>query len=423
MRLGSRTRLSRTLTSITGPALAGMSALCLLIASNPAMAAEKGAAYYNGKRVLWIVSTSPGGGHDFWGRLLARHMQAELPGSKFVVVNKPGAGHIIGANLVYSAKPNGLTMGNFSTGLALSQLLKKKGMRFDLTKMSWLGKLSSEPRTMIAGVTTDLKTLDDVLNSKRTLKFSASGLGSGSYMDAFMVGTSFNIPHKIIIGYSGSQAMLAMMRGEIDLWIGSEDSAQTYVRAGRARILAQVGGNIPGVPDLRNYAKDPQAKAVTRLMTSMGQLSRIAGGPPNIVPDRLEALRAAFKASVTSKGFRDAAAKAKRGLNPAYGEDMRKMVVTLMDQPPMIIAMMKTLEKVKVDMIKHAGPVTKTKRGGRRVWITYKGKEVKAKISGSRTKVTINGKKAKRKKIKVGMRCTFTYPRAGAEAKRVDCKG
>ncbi len=48
---------------------------------------------------------------------------------------------------------------------------------------------------------------------------------------------------------------------------------------------------------------------------------------------------------------------------------------------------------------------------------------MKAKVSGSRTKVTINGKKDKRKNIKVGMTCTFLYPSAGSEAKKVDCKG
>ncbi|MFB3151440.1 MAG: hypothetical protein ACE10M_12860, partial [Alphaproteobacteria bacterium] len=80
------------------------------------------------------------------------------------------------------------------------------------------------------------------------------------------------------------------------------------------------------------------------------------------------------------------------------------------------------LEKAKVVMLKHSGKVTKTKKGGRRIYIDYKGKEVKAKVSGSRTKVTIDGKKTKRKKIKVGMTCTFTYPGVGMEAKNVDCK-
>ena len=73
-------------------------------------------------------------------------------------------------------------------------------------------------------------------------------------------------------------------------------------------------------------------------------------------------------------------------------------------------------------MAKHEGKVTKIKRGGRRVWISYKGKQVGAKISGSRTKVTVGGKKAKRKAIKVGMNCRFTYPKPGEEATNVDCK-
>jgi tripartite-type tricarboxylate transporter receptor subunit TctC len=388
----------------------------------PAMAAS-GADYYKGRTATWIVATSPGGGHDFWGRLLAKYVEANLPGSKFVVRNKPGAGHLLGLNLIYSSKANGLTMGNFSTGVALAQILGKKGLRADLAKMSWLVKLSSEPRTMITGRDSALKTFQDVLRSKKVLKFSASGVGSGSYMDTFMLATSFGIPHKIVLGYSGSQAPLAMMRGEIDLWIGSEDSAQTYVRSGRVRAIGQVGGNIKGVDDIRKYAKTAQAKAVTRLMYSMGNLSRIAAGPPNVPADRLKALRAAVKNAVNGKGFRDAAARAKRTLHPAFGDDVRKLIVGLIDQPPEIAALMKRLEKVKVDMAKHTGPVTKTKRGGRQVWIKYKGKEVNTKISGSRTKITINGKKAKRKSIKPGMTCTFTYPKPGAESQRVDCKG
>jgi tripartite-type tricarboxylate transporter receptor subunit TctC len=385
--------------------------------------AADGAAYYKNKTATWIVATNPGGGHDFWGRLLARNVEMALPGSKFVVRNRPGAGHILGLNLIYGAKANGLTMGNFSTGVALAQILGRKGMRADLTKMSWLVKLSAEPRTMIAGKDSSLRTFEDVLKSKKVFRFSASGVGSGSYMDSFMLATAFGINHKIIVGYSGSQAPLAMMRGEIDLWIGSEDSASTYVRSGRVRAIGQVGGNLKGVQDIRKFAKTKRAKAVTRLMYSMGNLSRIAAGPPDIPSDRLKALRAAVRTAVGSAGFRDAAARAKRSLSPAFGDDVRKMVVELISQPPEIVAMMKKLEKVQVDMVKHTGPVTQTKRGGRRVWIKHKGKEVKTRISGSRTKVTINGKPDKRKNIKVGMTCTFTYPRPGAESKRVDCKG
>jgi len=80
------------------------------------------------------------------------------------------------------------------------------------------------------------------------------------------------------------------------------------------------------------------------------------------------------------------------------------------------------LSAPKVTYLKHTGPVTQTKRGGRRVFITYKGKEIVAKISGSRTKVKINGKPGKRKNVKKGMTCTFVYLKMGGEAKELNCK-
>ncbi len=387
-----------------------------------AFAAEKGKDYYKGKTVEWIVSTAPGGGHDFWARLLSNTMEKNLPGSSFVVKNRPGAGHIIGVNLIYTSPPNGLTVGNFTTGLVYSQVLKQKGIRFDLAKMSWLGKLASEPRTMSVAANSRFKTFEDVLNSKEVVKFSASGVGSGSYTDSFMVGTAFGMRYKIITGYSGSQSTLALMRGEVDLLMGSEDSALAYQRAGQTRIVMQVGGNVKGVQDARDFAKNAQAKAVMKLLADMGRLSRIVAGPPKIPADRLGALRAAFKESVEDADFRAAAKKAGRDIEPAYGDDVQARIAGLMQQPPEVIDLLKRLSTVKVDMLQHIGPVSKIEREGRKISIKHEGKDVSAKVSGSRTTITIDGKSAKRKAVKVGMTCTFTYSRPGAEAKRIDCK-
>jgi tripartite-type tricarboxylate transporter receptor subunit TctC len=395
---------------------------CVAVGAGGALAADQGKAYFKGKTVEWIVSTAPGGGHDFWARLLSNTMEKKLPGSRFVVKNRPGAGHIIGVNLIYSAAPNGLTVGNFTTGLVYSQVLKQKGIRFDLAKMSWLGKLGTEPRTMSVPKDSKFKTFEDVLNTKETVKFSASGVGSGSYTDSFMVGTAFGLPYKIITGYSGSQSALAMLRGEVDLLMGSEDSALSYQRAGQLRVIMQVGGNVKGVQDARDFAKNPQAKAVMKLLANMGRLSRIVAGPPAIPADRLSALRAAFKESVEDKEFLAAAKRAGRDVDPAYGDEVQKRIVELMDQPPEIVALLKRLSTIKVDMLQHVGPVSQIKKEGRTIFIKYKGKEVSAKVSGSRTTITVNGQEAKRSAVKTGMTCTFTYPRPDAEAKRVDCK-
>jgi len=317
-----------------------------------------------------------------------------------------------------------LTVGSFSTGLVYAQIQKAKGIRFDLAKMSWIGKAQSDWRVASLAVNSkDYKTIQDVFNSKRPVKFSASGIGAGSYNDAFLFSTAYNIPRKIIVGYSGSSAALGMLRGETDILMGGMSSGLAYVRAGQLKIALQFGNVLPGIPDARDIAKTPAQKALSTMMENQGKLSRITTGPPKVVPDRLAALRAGYKKAVTSKQLIDEAKRAKRVLDPLIGEDVRKAIVAILNQPPEIMNMLAELSKQKVKMVKHSGPVTAIKRKGRRIIITVGGKELTAKVSGSRTKITVNGKKAKRKKVKVGMTCTFTWPRANSEAKRVDCKG
>ncbi len=72
-------------------------------------------------------------------------MQKHLPGSTFVVRNMPGAGQIIGANFIYAAEPDGLTIGTFNTGLIYAQLAGKTGVKFDLSRMSLISKVASDP--------------------------------------------------------------------------------------------------------------------------------------------------------------------------------------------------------------------------------------------------------------------------------------
>src|SRR5262244_2558755 len=87
----------------------------VLLLSAPAWAAS--ADMFKGKTITYIVATSPGGGYDTYGRMIALYMQKYLPGSRIIVKNVPGAGNIIGANEIYAARPDGLTIGMFNTGL------------------------------------------------------------------------------------------------------------------------------------------------------------------------------------------------------------------------------------------------------------------------------------------------------------------
>ena len=135
----------------------------------PSAMAQTGADFYKGKTVTYIVATSPGGGYDLYGRLVAEFMQKYLPGSTFVVKNLPGAGHLVGTNTIYASKPDGLTIGTFNTGLIYNQLIGLDGVKFDLNKMSWIGKAASDPRVFTVHPDLPIRSFKELQNYRRRL--------------------------------------------------------------------------------------------------------------------------------------------------------------------------------------------------------------------------------------------------------------
>src|SRR5262245_56942315 len=151
---------------------------------------QSGADFFKGKTVTYIVATAAGGGYDLYGRLVAEYMQRYLPGSTFVVRNLPGAGHLVGTNTIYASKPDGLTIGTFNTGLIYNQLVGLPGMRFDLTKMSWIGKATTDPRVMAISQHSQIKTYADLLASKDPVNMAVSGVGSANYVETTMLASA-----------------------------------------------------------------------------------------------------------------------------------------------------------------------------------------------------------------------------------------
>src|SRR5690242_3360943 len=199
--------------------------------------AQTGADFYKDKTVTYIVATAPGGGYDTYGRLICEFMQKYLPGSTFVVKNVPGAGHLVGTNTIYASKADGLTIGTFNTGLIYNQLIKADGVKFDLTKMSWIGKAASEPRVFVMGAQSPVKTWKDLVSSKEPLNFATSGIGSSNYVEINSLTNILHLPVKVQTGYNGNDDQLAMRRGETAGGMGSKSSFEQFVKNGYGRFL------------------------------------------------------------------------------------------------------------------------------------------------------------------------------------------
>jgi tripartite-type tricarboxylate transporter receptor subunit TctC len=296
--------------------------------------AQMGAEFYNGKTVTYIVATGPGGGYDTYGRLVAEYMQKYLPGSTFVVKNVPGAGHLVGANTLYASKADGLTIGTFNTGLIYNQLIENEGVKFDLRKMSWIGKAGADPRVVMVSAHTPFKTLDDLRHSKSEILFAVGGAGSATFVETMVLINALKLPAKRLTGYIANDDQMAMRRGEIHAAVGARSTYEEFVKNGFGRFIIQIGGTDTDVPQLGDVVKDPAATALISLVRSQGEISRLTAGPPGIPADRLESLRTAYSKALSDPELRAKAAKLGRPVEPATGEEVAKLVNAALDQSP-----------------------------------------------------------------------------------------
>ncbi len=312
-----------------------------------AAAANPDLDFYKGKVVSYIVATKPGGAYDIYARLIGKYMQKYLPGAVVVVKNLPGAGHIIGANETYLAKPDGLTIGTFNTGLVYSQIVGQTGMRFDLGKYSWIGKANSEPRVLIVSTKSPYRSMKDLIESKEAAKFASAGVGSASHHEVLITATATGANIRAIPGYAGREAEMAMMRGEIDGQIGSYGGLIGFIQAKECRVLLQIGGkkhkDLKDVPSVMDMKLSPQAKKLMALISGNGDMSRLTAAPPKMPAGRLQVLRDAYKKALTNPELIKEAGKMGLEIDPAFGEDVHKRIVDAVNQPPENITLLKKI--------------------------------------------------------------------------------
>src|SRR5262245_49579417 len=68
--------------------------------------AEPVAEFFRGKTITINVASGAGGGYDFFGRALAKHMGRHIPGNPTLIVqNMPGAGGARMVNYLYNVAP------------------------------------------------------------------------------------------------------------------------------------------------------------------------------------------------------------------------------------------------------------------------------------------------------------------------------
>lgn len=321
-------------TDMTGAVIAGLVGMIALsitaVTAAPALA-EDAASFYKGKNLVLVVPYKPGGGYDTWGRVLAPYL-GKYTGTRTIVKNMPGAGGMLGINEVYNAAPNGLTI-NIQNAVACvtNQIAGVKGVRYDLLKYSWIGRATTDRRVLAMRKGASVQTIQELIDSKESVKIGATGLGGSTYVDAVISKGALNLPIEIIHGYdSSSEIDLGLLRGEIEGTYGSYSSRLKMVKGGEQFIILQSGAKrsakLAEIPTWFEVAPTDKAKQILKVLNAMHETGRPLAAPPGTPVERVAFLREAFEKTMKDPEFLESAKKAKLEVDYLSGEEMEILI-------------------------------------------------------------------------------------------------
>lgn len=324
------------------PALASVA----LSMSASAALSQSPAEFYKGKNVNLVVGFTPGGGYDQYARVFARHFDKHIPGRPNVVVqNSPGAGSLTAVKrLDASLAADGTNIVTFNYGLITESLTHPEKTNVNFTQYRWIGSITQDFRVCYSWHATGMKTWDDVAKRDEVI-FGTTGPGTSVYINGAILRNVFGIRVKQILGYPGSaETRLALERGELHADCNSWSSIpEDWIRDRKIiPFVLFTTGRAPDMPKdlpyIGSFAKTDEQKAILDVLTAAGDLGRPYIVSPKVPADRVEALRAAFDATMKDKEYLGEAAKALMPVNPVSGIEAEKIAARVYAVSPELIA-------------------------------------------------------------------------------------
>ncbi|HTI84974.1 MAG TPA: tripartite tricarboxylate transporter substrate-binding protein [Alphaproteobacteria bacterium] len=336
-------------------------AVCLATAALAASAsADPIADFYKGKTMQMVIATSPGGDYDTRGRLLARHMGRNIPGHPNIVPqNMPGAVGLQATNWLANLAPkDGTVLHMVMQNMPAHQALGGQNVHFDARKFNWIGNTTDSPSVVNSWYTTGITSIEQV--KTKELIVGAPGTATASVYYPMVLNAIAGTKFKIIAGYpGGNDVNLAMERGEVggrgsNTLASWKSSRPQWLTEHKINILVQVAQKrhpeLPDVPLLTEMASSDADRKVMAFISADVAYARPVATTPDVPAERVKALRVAFMATMKDPELLAEAGKAQIDINPLAGDEVQKIVASVLDTPAPVIDRTKTILANEADV-------------------------------------------------------------------------
>jgi len=213
------------------------------------------------KPVQLIVPLGPGGINDIISRLIAAKL-TESWGQPVIVVNKPGAGGIIGSEAVTKAAPDGYTILMVYSSHMVNPSLYSKLPYDSVRDFAPITLVNTVNLVLTVSPTVPVNSVQELIALAKakpgTLNFGTSGIGSLGHLAALRFAKAAGIDVVHVPYKSAPEVITAMLRGDASFYFDSPITALPFIRSGKVKALAVTSAArssvMPDVPTIAEAA-------------------------------------------------------------------------------------------------------------------------------------------------------------------------
>lgn len=244
---------------------------------------------YPAKPIRVVVPFGVGGPADIYARYLGQQAQSAL-GQPFVVENRPGAGSIIGTDVVAKSAPDGYTLLLMSNTHTVNESLVPKKPFTLMKDFVGIVPINSSDLLLVTHPSLPVSSVKDLValakRNKGKLNYSSSGTGTPYHMAGELFkalsGTDIlHVPHK-----SSGDARTSVLSGQTEMMLDAITTMAPHAKAGRVRALGTSGQKRSDVmPELPTIAE----AGVKGYETTIWLGIMAPAGTPQAIRERLNA--------------------------------------------------------------------------------------------------------------------------------------
>jgi tripartite-type tricarboxylate transporter receptor subunit TctC len=256
------------------------------------------------KPIHFVVPFSAGGANDLLGRAAAEGAAKAL-GQTIIIDNRPGAGTVLGTDLVAKAAPDGYTFLVSSAGV-LSNVMIRKSISYKTEDLVPVAMIGLAPSVIVVPPNSPYKDIKEFVAASKKgagLHFSTAGTGSTPHFVEGLLATEYGAKLDVVPYKSGAESITAVLGGQIDATSEASIVVIPYLKSGKLKALATTWTQrISAYPQLPTATEEgfPQIR-----IAHWAGVHAPRGTPPAILDKMAAAIDAAMKDPATVKRLKD----------------------------------------------------------------------------------------------------------------------